>query len=173
MRLFIAIMINEEVTAYLKELQKKFLGLGYFNFVNGFHLTLKFLGDVDDDKIEKIDELLKKVRHRKFKLCLNSLGVFPSPRNARVLYVGVSGNIGDLWNKIEMKLKNEFGSREEFKEHITLARVKNIIDKEKFSHSLKYDVEKLCFEVENFKLIKSELKSDGPVYTDLKQYKLF
>lgn len=165
--------MNEEVTAYLKELQKKFFGLGDFNFVNEFHLTLKFLGEVEENRLDRLDFLLKEIRQKKLKLCLNKLGVFPNIDGARILWVDISGNMGVLWDEIEMKLKNEFGSQESFKGHITLARIKRIIDKETFSRSLKCDVENMCFEVENFKLIKSELKNDGPIYTDLKQYTLF
>lgn len=173
MRLFVAICASEEVERHLKELQKKFSGAGDFKFVKDFHLTLKFLGDIADEKIDRLDELLLGINHGKFELVLNKVGVFPGIRNARVLWVDVNGDVKSLWQMVESTLCKEFGCDDRFKEHITLARIKDIGDKKLFEELMnKVEVQKITFNVDDFKLIKSELRRDGTVYTELKVYKL-
>lgn len=172
MRLFIAITISEDVKNYLVDIQKTFLGTGNFNFVNDFHLTLKFLGDVDEAEIENLDNLLNEIKYNKFELSLNRLGAFPNINDARVLWIDVIGDVQGLWKLIENKLKKDFGSENRFKEHITLARIKQIDNKELFFKKLEIDTKKIKFNVVDFRLIKSELKINGPVYTDMKVYLL-
>ena len=172
-RLFVAIKASDEAEDYLFKLQKKFSGLGDFKFVKEFHLTLKFLGYVDEGDVEKIDSLMKRIKYRKFELCLSELGVFPGVGSARVLWVGTEGNVRGLWELVETSLKKDYGTEERFKEHITLARINHINDKEGFKNLLKETVvKKIKFIVGGFLLVKSELRREGPIYTDLKRYEL-
>ena len=104
---------------------------------------------------------------------LNNLGVFPSPSSARVLWVDAIGSINGLQKQIELKLKKEFGEETRFKSHITLAMIKKINDKGKFKELLsKVNIKSLKFQVSDFRLVKSELRITGPIYTDLASYKL-
>jgi len=172
-RLFVAIKISDDTKDYLLALQKKFLGLGDFKFVKEFHLTLKFLGYADEGDIEKIDSLMKEIKYKKFELCLSEIGVFPNVGSARVLWVGTEGNVRGLWELVENSLKKDYGSEERFKEHITLARIKHVDNKEGFKNLLKETAaKKIKFVVEYFRLVKSELRREGPIYTDLKIYSL-
>lgn len=78
MRAFIAIEIPEEINKVLKELQRKFEGLGKINFTKEpYHLTLKFLGDITEDRVSKIIIALGTIKIKPFELELTSLGVFP------------------------------------------------------------------------------------------------
>ncbi|MBW2992587.1 RNA 2',3'-cyclic phosphodiesterase, partial [Candidatus Woesearchaeota archaeon] len=78
----------------------------------------------------------------------------------------------ELKKKIDEALKDfNFKNDFEFHPHITLARVKFVKDKLKFKeliHSLR--IEDSEFEVKQFKLIKSELTPEGPVYSDLEVF---
>ncbi len=172
-RLFLAIKVSEEARNYLLGLQKKFSAVGDFKFVKEFHLTLKFLGYVDEEDTEKIDSLMKEIKYRKFEMCLGGLGVFPSINSARVLWVDVKGNVQGLQDIVEGKLKKDYGAAERFKGHITLARIKSVNNKDKFKKLLEETaVKKIKFMVEDFLLVKSELRRDGPVYTDLGSYEM-
>ena len=76
--------------------------------------------------------------------------------------------IYELQQKIDSRLADLFPKDDRFKPHITLARVKFIKDKVKFIRELKQiKIEKKEFSVSNFKLMKSTLTPEGPVYEDL------
>src|SRR3989344_2267283 len=125
-RLFIAVHASKEVSDYLLRIQKEFSKLGDFKFTNSPHITLKFLGWVDNEKLRLINNILNEIKSSAFGLALNNLGVFPSLGSAKVLWVGVSGNINTLQDQVENKLKKDFGLEERFKAHITLARIRKI-----------------------------------------------
>ena len=173
MRLFIAIDVSKEVHGYLLELQKSFSNLGSFKFTKTFHITLKFLGWVEDEKMQLLNNLLKGIKYNSFGITLNNIGVFPSPGSARILWIDITGNIKCLQEQIQSKLKKDFGSEERFHPHITLARIKKINNKELFKEKLiNMKIKNLKFKVKSFKLVKSELRTTGPVYIDIKEYRL-
>lgn len=174
MRLFIAIDFNE-LKDYLTNLQSNLdKSLANLKEALTFHLTLKFLGEVSDDKAKLIKEKLKEVKFTPFKLTLNKIGVFPSENYIRVIWISVkpTEEVTKLQENIENALK-EFNFKKDFKfqPHITLARVKFVKEKEKFSKNLKnIKVEEKTIEVNDFKLIKSTLTPKGPIYEDLAVY---
>lgn len=173
MRLFVAIEMPEKVKEELIRLQNEFSGLGKINFVRAFHLTLKFLGEVPDEKLSEIKERLKKISFEPFKAKLSRVGAFPNENYVRVIWVGLeSEKINELQKKIDNCLEGLFKREERFSAHVTLGRVKFVGDKQKLKDKLKKEVKDLEFPVNEFKLIKSELKSDGPVYSDLEVYPL-
>jgi 2'-5' RNA ligase len=82
-------------------------------------------------------------------------------------------NCDKLQEEIDEKLKNLFGKEKRFMSHLTIARVKNIQDKEKFLSDLKaIKVDSMKFTVDKFNLKSSILKPEGPVYEDLQIYQL-
>src|SRR4030042_2347179 len=89
MRIFIAVDIPEDVIEELKKAQK-FLKEANLKPVKDFHLTLKFLGEVPEPKVEKVKDLLKQINFKPFKAQLTSIGVFPNPNYVRVVWVGIS-----------------------------------------------------------------------------------
>jgi 2'-5' RNA ligase len=96
----------------------------------GFHLTLKFLGDIDEARVLRVKAVLEDVagRHRAFPLRAEGTGVFPGERNPRVLWVGFAAEPGLMAFQAELEraLEAEGFAREEraFKPHLTLGRVK-------------------------------------------------
>ena len=173
MRVFIAIEIPESIKGYIAELQEKIDDKD--NKIkpvnkNNIHLTLKFLGEVQPHKITQIKEDLKKIEVGKFSVYLDKISVFPSKSYIRVIWVGLEpeDKILELQEDIDENLKKLFKKEKNFKPHLTLARVKFIEDKKKFIDKFKkIKVENKKIGINNFKLIKSTLTKEGPIYEDL------
>ena len=96
----------------------------------GTHLTLKFLGEIDDLQAGQVTAALEDVvsRHKPFAVRLAGTGAFPNERAPRVLWVGVTAEPGlaGLQDEIERALEGLGFPRESrpFKPHLTLGRVK-------------------------------------------------
>lgn len=173
MRTFIAIKLPENIKDYLKELQKELSGMKG-SLVKDFHLTLKFLGEVSEDKIEKIKERISEIKFEPFKINLSKLGFFPTESYIRVVWVGLGpeDKVVELQKKVDEAMK-EFGFKDDFKfkSHLTLARVKFIDDKKTFVEKLKkLEIKPLEFDVNSFSLMKSTLTREGAVHEELKKF---
>ena len=163
MRCFIAIDLEND---YFKELQSQIKDVKG-TFPKSFHLTLKFLGEVEENKADKIKELLRNIRFGQFKIYSSNIGFFPNENYIRVVWVGLEprDRIIELQKKIDNELLKLFPKEKKFEPHITLARIKYIKDKGKFKELVKnIKVEKIEFKVDNFKLMKSTLTKQGPIY---------
>lgn len=176
MRLFIAVDVPDEVKDYLHGLQKRLHSLpAKIKWVakKQLHLTLKFLGEVEEGKVEVTKEKLRNVKLGRFSVKLNGLGVFPSESYVRVVWAGLEpeGKFIELQQKVDAELLELFPKEQKFHAHLTLGRVKFVKDKEEFSKMLEETkVEEKEFEVSNFKLMKSTLTGKGPVYEELEVF---
>jgi 2'-5' RNA ligase len=174
MRLFIAIDFKKQED-YFKELQKQIPeDTAKVKKVKEFHLTLKFLGEVNEKDLAQIKQALAKIKFNSFKTNLSDLGFFPSEAYIKVVWVGFKPNepLIKLQQQVEKAL-DKFNIRKDFKflPHLTLARVKFVKEKEKFIEAIKkIKTKKQEVEITNFKLIKSELTRQGPIYTDLSTF---
>jgi len=181
MRLFVGIELPENIKKEIeeigKELKKKVKEAKVVRKGN-LHITLKFLGEVKEEKISEIDKKLKEVSEyfAPFSVSVGKIGNFPEGKRMRVLWVGVESN--GILNKINFKIEkvlSTIGFKEEnrFKEHITIARFKSTPDM-KFIENLKEKYSSFLgeFRIESFSLIKSNLTPEGPIYKNLKEYKL-
>jgi len=169
MRVFIAIDLPQEVKKELLNIQRQ-LPKAKLRVVKDFHLTLKFIGEITPERVEKAKELLEKVEFKASKVSLSNIGVFPSENYIRVVWVGLEPEkeLFELQQKIEAVLQKEFRNDKGFKAHLTLARVKFVDDKKGFVEELKnIKVERKEFLVDSFKLKKSTLTNEGPIYDDL------
>lgn len=169
MRAFIAIDLPEEAKEELRKVQK-FLKGGKFSLTKDFHITLKFLGELTPDKAEVIKEKLSPIKFASFQMRLSTAGVFPGSSNIRVVWVGAipEEEIKKLQEQIDESLKEFFPKEKDFKSHITIARVKFVDNKKELIDSINnIKIEKIKFNVENFKLKKSTLTREGPVYEDI------
>lgn len=169
MRLFIAIDFDDK--SYFKEMQDQIpTDTAKLNLTGSYHLTLKFLGEVEDNKADMIKERLGKIKVEPFSVSTGNVGFFPSESHINVIWVGFKDNnkIIHLQEQVENSLMDLFKKEDRFHPHITLARVKFVKDKEKFLDILKnIKIREKTFEIKNIKLIKSTLKPEGPVYEDL------
>lgn len=176
MRLFIAVDLPRNIKDYLYELQRK-IGSEYAKIKwvekKNLHLTLKFLSEIDDEKVEDLKKKLGNIKFDKFSVKLTKFGIYPNESRINVVWVGLEpeSKIIDLQKKIDLETLN-FGDIR-LGAHITFGRIKFIKNKEKFKDKLfNIKVDNLEFDIDSFRLYKSVLSKDGPRYIVLKEYKL-
>ncbi|MFH1365118.1 MAG: RNA 2',3'-cyclic phosphodiesterase [archaeon] len=172
MRCFISINLSEEVK---KQIQKTQNILPEFEGkkveLKNLHLTLKFLGEVDEEKIEIVKNKLRRIKLPSFNAELGEIGVF-SENFVRIIWIRLKG-CENLQKEIDFSLEEFFKKEERFMGHLTIARVKNVEDKIKFIQELKkISVSKMNFEVKEFHLMKSELTKKGTIYSSIENYPL-
>lgn len=186
MRAFIAIQCPEGLKDSIVEFQKKIEHTGKLKTVEreNVHMTLKFLGDVDenktDDIIKVLDSIAKDGKNNKFKINLSGAGVFPNLSYIKVVWVGVSDGskeILSLQQQIDEKLAPlKFKKEKDFHPHFTVARVKFLSpqDKKEIRNALSENSKTVFgeFEAESFELMKSELTPEGPIYSVVKRFEL-
>ncbi len=176
-RCFIALelpnnLVNEALNAQ-KELKKQDLIIGNYTKTENIHLTLKFLGEIDDEMIEKTKERLSKIKMQRFGANFDELGVF-SEEFVRIIWIHLNGqSVLDLQKAVDDSLENLFPREERFQSHITVARVHNLKNKEDlitYIKSFRINSEKEI--LSTFSLVKSTLTSQGPVYEIIERYEL-
>src|SRR6185503_12483336 len=94
MRLFIALDIPAQIRGRLTEYMDRARLLApeaRWARVEGLHVTLKFIGHVDDVAVEKIKAALKPIKAKPFEVKFAGVGFFPNPNAARVFWAGVEG----------------------------------------------------------------------------------
>lgn len=184
MRSFIAVdLANEEVKDKLVAIQRKIKDLhaGKIKLVKpeNFHLTLKFLGEIEDTEVEEVEEMLKEFGdYFQQEITVSKLGVFPHYGYMKVIWAGLQEN--ETLKQIKSKLEDksaELGfdrDKKDFHPHLTIGRVKNIWAKDKLVNTLKdfADKEFGKLKLDKLKLKKSTLTSDGPVYETISEVEL-
>jgi 2'-5' RNA ligase len=143
----------------------------------GIHLTLKFFGDIDRDAIGSIADIVEKKTEtfKRLSLTIGRLGAFPTVNRARVLWIGVEGEIEKLAS-LQGGMDEGFevlGFEKEtrsFKPHLTLGRARSsrgmITGLREVMESVRYD-DPNPFSAEGLSLFKSDLGPGGAVYTKL------
>ncbi len=183
-RTFIAISLPESVLQAMGQAQKTLGTLGHgVRWVRkeGIHLTLKFLGDVDRDDVEKIQMAMERAAEGSspFVLAGEGMGVFPDPRRPRVIWTGLSGDLEVLFAlqaHLESQLKGLGFPKEKrpFKGHLTLGRVKGRLDTTRLREALeglrRFQTD--AFTVRSVVLFQSTLRPQGAVYTKLAEVSL-
>ena len=177
-RCFIALEMSREAIENLEEVQKLIgkqnLFLGKFTEPENLHLTLKFLGEIEEEKVEEVRNVLKNIKLDNFKIKLGCVGVF-SKKAFKIVWIKLEGkSIWELQEKIDLELeKIGFKKEERFMSHVTLARIKKVYNKDNFLKYIKnLKIKETSFEIKEFVFKKSELKPEGPVYTDLERFNL-
>lgn len=135
-RAFVAVELDDGVKAHIAAAieflrAERIEGLRLVR-AEGVHLTLKFLGDIDTVHIPKVAEAMTQVvaRHASFSLNLGMPGVFPNARRARVLWVGVEGDLQPirlLQADVEEALTGIGfpAERQRFNPHLTIGRMQH------------------------------------------------
>jgi 2'-5' RNA ligase len=175
MRLFLAINLPAVLKKQLFELGRPLKAMGDVNPVEeaNIHVTLKFLGDAEPASVIKS---LESVRAKPFDISLKGVGVFPKPDYVRVVWAGCEKGAQEmvtLHQQVETALP-QFEKEKEFHPHATLARVKFLSDKKAMADFLGKNKETAfgSFKAESFELMKSELRSSGPIYGLVKSFPL-
>jgi len=177
MRAFVAVEIsNNNVINSIKKIQNKISIDAKPVESKNFHFTLQFLGEISDEMSLKIIQALNTINFSCFDVNLKGIGAFPKPKFPRVIWIGTDENGGNmlirLAKNVEKVLKPlGFCPDKPFIPHITIFRIKKKvgdITKELDSQKM---IDFGMQEVISFKLKKSDLTTNGPVYSDLEEFK--
>lgn len=176
-RLFVAVSLPPSIKRSLEPLAR---GLGDIRWLTPEqqHLTLRFIGELDNGRLNDVVEALAMVDGAPFELRLKGIGHFPPRGEPRVLWAGVerSAALAALKRRIDRALA-EAGLPPEgrkFAPHVTLARIRGPLSRDRLAtylmrHSL-YGSEP--FPVSDFHLYSSWLKPDGAQYQIEASYEL-
>ena len=180
MRVFIAVPLPLDLKAKLIAVQQGFRHLpveAAWVREAGFHITLKFLGEVDPSRIEPIVARMTETAqyYHPFPLTLCGVGVFPHESKPRVLWVGIQDKTGllrQLQQAIEARL-TQLGYASEgrsFSPHVTLARLRRVSRQGEFLAALKAHREAVLGEldVDHMELVESQLHPSGARYSIVK-----
>ncbi|MFP4116113.1 MAG: RNA 2',3'-cyclic phosphodiesterase [Candidatus Aenigmatarchaeota archaeon] len=144
------------------------------------HFTVKFLGEIKQGRIKDID-VMKEVleEFQPFKVELKGVGAFPSKDYIKVLWIGAGQGkkkFRQLMKRTDGRLGEEGFEEEKNKPvpHITVGRVKSGRNKGRIQSKIrKWEGKEFGkMMVEEVTLFESELKSEGPVYKKIKDYRL-
>ncbi len=177
MRLFVGVRIPEDIKERIAEVSHKLYSKvkeAKIVATENLHITLKFLGGIQEDKVSQIKNVLTESLKGSgcFPATVRGVGIFPDEKSIRVFWVGVDskGKLKKLNASIETELEPLGFTREDrFKEHITIARFKStpkITSLKDVFEKYKEEIFGLM-DITKIELIKSDLKSAGPVYTTI------
>ncbi len=180
-RTFIAVElppeIREAMAGVQAELKKSGADVGWVR-AEGVHLTLKFLGDVEEGEVVKLCDALSGMLagEAPFILRAKGIGAFPTPKAPRVVWLGVEGDterlsaLAETVERVCAGLKFPRESRP-FKSHLTLGRVKSPRGRDALVKALESfrDADLGEFKADAVSVMKSELKPFGAVYTEMRR----
>ena len=145
---------------------------------DNIHVTLKFFGETPDHHIPGINLALREAAKNisAFSFGLEHIGIFGSSYKPRVIWMGIEdeGAITALAEEVfrQLEIIGIKKDRQNFVPHLTIARIKSVINKEQFQNVIKKyregSIQKE--EVNTFHLFESILRPRGPEYTILKSF---
>jgi|AntAceMinimDraft_18_1070375.scaffolds.fasta_scaffold21630_3 2'-5' RNA ligase len=180
MRCFISIELPENIKSQIfhafEKLKNSKLCQGNFTKKNNLHLTLKFFRNISQEKLEQIKKTLKEIDFPQFPVETGKIGFFPNEKYIKILWIElIASDFEFLKKQIDEKLKklNLNGDEKSFISHITLVRINSIKDKKEFFKKIIKIAPKKKFFISNqFSLVKSILKRDGPEYKILENFQM-
>src|SRR5262245_48153806 len=179
-RTFIAVEIGADIRESAVALQETLAKTGAevkWVTPESMHVTLLFLGEVDDRELHAVCRAVQQVAAARppFNLRLGGVGAFPTVRRPKVLWAGITEGADDLrrlYGDLEARMLDLGCYRKEergYTPHLTLGRVKGEAD----GHALAPELAKRMTwdggrtTVDEVVVFASELGRDGPVYTVL------
>ncbi|NLM20294.1 MAG: RNA 2',3'-cyclic phosphodiesterase [Peptococcaceae bacterium] len=172
MRLFIAINFDGQIKSSIDNIIKnieKYANQGRFVKKEHLHLTLEFLGEISEERVEDITSAMEVLNSAPFTLFLSSIGFFKG-RDGHIYWFGITEN-NDLMNMQE-KLHNlllERGFKLEnrkYKPHITIGRKVRLVNTFDLGE-LEESIKEIQIPVNSIELMKSERIDGKLVYTEL------
>lgn len=183
-RTFISINLPEDIKREILSLQSRLkVHGGHIGWVkpDAIHLTLKFLGDIDEKKIPEIEAATREATKGfdTFYLRILGLGVFPSLKRPRIIWLGVNEE-GDSLARLQSKIEDEIArigpprEEREFKPHLTIGRVKDLHGFKQLMDTIDAErgIDLDGFNVTEILIMKSELRREGAIYTRLYEIKI-
>ena|SRR5579863_1600596 len=185
MRLFIALDIPADIRERLSQYVDRvrcYAPEARWARIESLHVTLKFVGEVKDAKVEEIKAALPAIQCSPFPVEFKETGFFPAPRSARVFWAGVhaSDTLPQLASSIETAVEKLGIPREKraYHAHLTLARAP---EGSGSKHCFRLLQEHLSAEeapqfgtmtAREFFLYQSQIMRGGARYTKLQRYSL-
>jgi 2'-5' RNA ligase len=177
MRLFVGIELPPDVRRRLAGLASGLPGARWVPPEN-LHISLRFIGEVDNHHAEDIDAVLAGIHAPAFELSLSGIGFFDSGPRVHAVWAGVgrSEALAFLHDKVESAVVRAGlePERRKFKPHVTLARLKETPPRERLAAFMEHHEPFRCepFEVAHFTLFRSHLGNEGSHYEPLSEYPL-
>ncbi|OGC43138.1 2'-5' RNA ligase [candidate division WOR-3 bacterium RBG_13_43_14] len=139
------------------------------------HITTKFLGDIDESMLAKVQNIARGICHdiARFDLRLSGLGCFPRPSNPRIVWVGIDQGgpeLSALVSVLEGSLNSlGFKQEERFHPHLTIGRTRQAC---RIDEILKTEIQSDVFCINNVVLFESILTPTGPMYKVIEKFDL-
>jgi RNA 2',3'-cyclic 3'-phosphodiesterase len=183
MRLFVAVHLPEEIKGRLARLQERLRSAqSEVSWVKpaGLHITLKFLGEVEPKRVDRIRPALAEAAGgvTAFSMEVAGVGTFGG-RIPRVVWVGVKAGsepLTALARRVEDCLGRVGFPKEKrgFTAHLTLGRVRSPRNLESLQVALQGEAagEFGTAPVSRFSLMRSELNPSGAIHTELEGFSL-
>jgi len=183
-RSFIALEIPKNIISQIRQVQNDIKAYDFkahdikirWSRPENIHLTLSFLGDIDESQILMAKNAIKvsSTQYTPLNLSAKRVGVFPNMKRPKVLWIGLGGQI-DILSAIQKKLNQNLErsgfniEKRPFKGHLTIGRIKGGKLPGLFGDVINQYND---FKTENFicrevVLFNSDLKPTGPVYNRL------
>jgi 2'-5' RNA ligase len=177
MRTFIGIDFDSAIKKDISDIQsivKLNSQKGRFKYIKNFHLTLKFLGEIESSKVAEIGRALRTVstKHKPFSMKIDTMGVFNGRGSIHTLWLGLGGEVDKLMSlhsDIE-KCLSEIGiarDNKAYTPHITIAQdlvlnvpLEDLLKKIDMSNMKEIHVKEI-------QLIKSEQRENKRIYTPI------
>ena len=180
MRVFIAVELPHEIRKALGDVQRQLRPLtdtARWVSPDSIHITLKFIGEVPEKRIEDIDAALTGLTWKPFLVTVHGVGFFPGTRSPRVFWAGMEApTMQGLAEQLDTRMECQGFEKEKraFRPHITLARARDTrIESALVTGAAEYEEHDFgSFTVDRVFLIKSTLKPSGAEYEKLKEYLL-
>lgn len=175
-RLFVALTLPESLRMRLASLGGGVPGARWVKPEN-LHLTLRFIGEVDEGMAEDIDAALADVSASSFDLRLAGVGHFGKPEAARILWAGIETN--DAVDRLRASIESALvraglpAEKRRFSPHVTLARLRGAPGNrvEQFvAENAGFRADPVA--IDHFTLYSSFLSSSGAIYTPEAEYPL-
>lgn len=169
MRLFIGLDLPDDIKERLAGMSGGLPGARWVPPEN-MHLTLRFIGEVDNAQARDLDDALSAVDGKGFDLTLKGIGSFGEANRLRALWAGVEPS--EPLNRLQAKVEQAAVraglqvERRKFKPHVTLARFRADPPELKLSHYLSQHALFRAgpFPIQDFTLFSSFLGSEGALY---------
>jgi 2'-5' RNA ligase len=184
MRLFVAIDLPADLSADVAAAQERFGDAPGLNFTDpdGAHVTLKFLGEVDDDRLGTVTDAVERAVADAdvdpFEATVGGFGVFPSLDYISVVWTGVRQGTGEM-NRLHQRLEDRttalgFDPTDHaFTPHVTLARLNDARGKRTVQNVVREEDPTVgSFQVAEVRLKRSDLTPDGPEYSTVTAVRL-
>ncbi|HEX9918994.1 MAG TPA: RNA 2',3'-cyclic phosphodiesterase [Pyrinomonadaceae bacterium] len=187
-RIFCAVELPEDVrarvaahVARLRETMQEASPKISWERAEKLHLTLKFLGEIEAERVEALTRAASRAAEGvyKFELSLREAGAFPQGGNPRVLWLGLhddTGSLAELQGRLEAECERENFPREAraFRPHITIARIRtpNAAARHVAKLHRETGFAPATFDVGGFVVMESQLRAGGSLYTPRSRHEL-